>query len=291
MARLSTLAHLAASAAVGLAALSAFAQQPQTPGAEAAETERINRILAQLRGENPAPRTDIPALLKEAEADPAIAAVLNDRTRSTDSRLRDKPRHTALILKAADARPGMRVLDVGSGGGYLALLFSTLVGEKGHVDIHNTPDWINQFPSMDPDIQKQRIARPNIGWLTARWTGIEGPPDSYDIIVMGQVYHDVFLEGEDLDVMNQHLFDMLKPGGRIVIEDHDALETMHLAQQVGLHRISHGDVAAQLIRAGFVVKDMILIESSYDDRRFNVFRPGVRGRTDRFIATFEKPKP
>jgi predicted methyltransferase len=36
---------------------------------------------------------------------------------------------------------------------------------------------------------------------------------------------------------------------------------------------------------------MILIDSSYDDRRFNVFRPGVRGRTDRFIATFEKPKP
>ena len=35
---------------------------------------------------------------------------------------------------------------------------------------------------------------------------------------------------------------------------------------------------------------MILIESSYDDRRFNVFRPGVRGRTDRFIATFDKPK-
>ena len=34
----------------------------------------------------------------------------------------------------------------------------------------------------------------------------------------------------------------------------------------------------------------VLIDSSYDDRRFNVVRPGVRGRTDRFIATFEKPK-
>ena len=126
-----------------------------------------------------------------------------------------------------------------------------------------------------------------IGW---RWTDIEGPPGSYDLIVLGQVYHDVFLEGESFDLMNARLFDMLKPGGRIVIEDHDAIETMHLAQQVGLHRISHGDVTGQLIRAGFVLKDMILIESSYDDRRFNVFRPGVRGRTDRFIATFEKPE-
>jgi predicted methyltransferase len=239
----------------------------------------------------PQPRTDIPVLMKEAEADPAVAAILADRTRSMDSRLRDKGRYTALILKAANAKPGERVLDVGSGGGYLALLFSSLVGEKGHVDIHNTPGWINQFPSMDPAFQKQRITRPNIGWLTTSWTGIEGPPGSYDLIVMGQVYHDVFLEGESFDVMNARLFDMLKPGGRIVIEDHDAIETMHLAQQVGLHRISHGDVTGQLLRAGFVLKDMILIDSSYDDRRFNVFRPGVRGRTDRFIATFEKPKP
>jgi predicted methyltransferase len=237
----------------------------------------------------PESRTDVPAHLKEAEADPAIAAVLADRTRSTDSRLRDEPRMTALILKAAEAKPGERVLDVGAGGGYLALLFSSLVGETGHVDIHNTPGWINQFPSMDPEVQRQRIQRPNIGWLTTRWTDIHGPPGSFDLIVMGQVYHDVPLEGENPDVMNARLYDMLKSGGRIVIEDHDADETMHLARQVGLHRISHGDVTGQLLRAGFVLKEMILIDSNFDDRRFNVFRPGVRGRTDRFIATFEKP--
>src|SRR5262245_35325933 len=102
----------------------------------------------------PTPRTDITALSKEPKADPAIAAVLADRTRPVDSRLRDDRRNVELILKAADAKPGMRVLDVGSGGGYLALLFASLVGEKGHVDIHNTPGWINQFPSMDPDFQK-----------------------------------------------------------------------------------------------------------------------------------------
>ncbi len=238
----------------------------------------------------PQPRTDLPALLRKAEADPAIAALLNDRSRSVESRLRDAPRHTALILKAADAKPGMRVLDVGAGGGYLALLFSSLVGETGHVDIHNTPGWINQFPGMDPEVQKRRITRDNVGWLTTRWTELDGPPQSYDIVVMGQVYHDVFLEGESPDIMNQRLFAMLKPGGRVVIEDHDAIETMHLAQQANLHRISHGDVTGQMLRAGLVLKDMILIESSYDDRRFNVFRPGVRGRTDRFIATFEKPR-
>jgi predicted methyltransferase len=235
------------------------------------------------------PRTNVAELVKEAGADPAIKAAFAARDRVVESRLADASRHTALILKAAEAKPGMRVLDVGSGSGYLALLFSSLVGEKGRVDIHNTPGWINQFPSMDPDAQKMRIKRANLGWITEPWNGIAGAPNSYDIIVLGQVYHDVGLEGGDYAALDKRLFELLKPGGRVVIEDHDAIPEMHFAQQLNLHRISHGDVQGLMLRAGFAMTDMILIESLYDDRRFNVFRPGVRGRTDRFIATFVKP--
>jgi len=239
--------------------------------------------------QTPAPRTDIAALLKDAKADPAIKSALATKDRSVDARVRDEGRMVELILKAADARPGQRVLDVGSGGGYLALLFSSLVGEKGHVDIHNTPGWINQFPSMDPSVQKARIKRANIGWITEPWNGIPGEPNSYDIIVLGQVYHDVGLEAGDYAALDKRFFELLKPGGRVVIEDHDAIPEMYFAQQLNLHRISHGDVEGLMLRAGFAMTDMILIESQYDDRRFNVFRPGVRGRTDRFIATFVKP--
>jgi len=234
-------------------------------------------------------QADIPALRKEAKADPAIKAALDDKARTMDARLEDDGRMVEIILKAIDAKPGERAIDIGSGSGYLALLVSSMVGPKGHVDMHNTPGWINQFPTMEPDRQKIRIKQPNIGWVTTTWTDISGAPDSYDIIVMGQVYHDVFLEGESNDAMNEKLFAMLKPGGRVVVEDHDAIETMPLAQQVGLHRISHGDVTGQMIRAGFTLKTMTLLESTHDDRRFNVFRPGVRGRTDRFVAVFEKP--
>jgi hypothetical protein len=51
--------------------------------------------------------------------------------------------------------PATRVLDVGSGGGYLAIRSSLeLVGPAGHVDIHNTPGWIAQFPAWTRTVQK-----------------------------------------------------------------------------------------------------------------------------------------
>lgn len=238
--------------------------------------------------ETPDPRTDIAALRKDAKADPAIRKALADKSRSMDSRLRDDGRMVDLILRAADAHPGDRALDIASGGGYLALLLSALVGETGHVDLHNTPGWIAQFPSMEPERQQQAITRANIGWLTLPWNDLDAPPGSYDVIMLGQVYHDIVLEGGDFEGLNRRLFAMLKPGGRVVVDDHDAIPEMYLGQQVGLHRISHGDVTGQFLRAGFALKEMVLIDSPYDDRKFNVFWPTVRGRTDRFIAVFEK---
>lgn len=239
------------------------------------------------------PRTDVLELRRQAAADPAIKAALANKARPLESRLRDEGRMVDLILKQANAKPGERVLDVGSGGGYLARLFATLVGgpsgTAGHVDIHNTPGWIVQFPSMDPDVQRSAIKQPNIGWITTSWNELDAPADAYDLIMLGQVYHDIILESGDFEALNQRFFRMLKPGGRLVIEDHDAIETMSLGEQVYLHRISHGDVTGQLLSAGFRQTDMILMKSGHDDRRFNVFRPTLRGRTDRFIAVFEKP--
>jgi predicted methyltransferase len=241
-----------------------------------------------------APRTNYAELQKTAAADPAIRKAFGAQGRSVEAQLRDDSRATALILSQTGAKPGMRVLDIGSGGGYLATLLATMVGDTGpnagHVDIHNTPGWINQFPSMDPAVQKARIKRANIGYVTTRWNDIpREPAAAYDIIIMGQVFHDVGVEGESYDVLAHTIYDLLKPGGRLVIEDHDAIASMAPAQQVNLHRISHELTQEMIESAGLKLSDLILIDSKYDDRRFNVFRPGVRGRTDRFIATFVKP--
>ena len=222
-----------------------------------------------------------------------IDRALKAPDRSMEHRLRDENRQVRRIIETAwptlQPLTGARVLDVASGGGYLAMIYSTLVGPGGHVDMHNTPGWIAQFPSMEPERQRDWIKRENIGWVTLPWNDLDAPDRSYDLILMGQVYHDIVLEGGDVETLNRRLFDMLTPGGRVVVEDHDAIETMPLIEQVNLHRISKGDVTGHFLRAGFRQVDVAEIESRYDTRKMNVFWPTVRGRTDRFIAVFEKP--
>jgi|JI9StandDraft_2_1071091.scaffolds.fasta_scaffold03481_8 predicted methyltransferase len=228
-------------------------------------------------------KLELPQLLQKA---------LRADDRSMEHRLRDENRQVRKIIETAwpteRVVAGSRVLDVASGGGYLAIIFSSLVGEGGHVDIHNTPGWIAQFPGMDPDMQRNWIKRPNIGWVTAGWNDLDAPDGSYDFILLGQVYHDVVFEGGDFEALNERFFDMLSPGGRVIIEDHDAIETMPLMQQANLHRISHGDVIGDFLAAGFRQVAFEEIESRYDDRKMNVFWPNVRGRTDRYILVFEK---
>ncbi len=240
--------------------------------------------------ETPTPRTDLEQLRKEARAERPIRAAVAAADRSLSERLRDESTDIEIILKASKARAGDHVLDVASGGGYLAVAFSHLGGAKGHVDLHNTPGWIAQVTLMEPDVQKKALTQPNISWVTVPWNDLTAPDNTYDVILLGRVYHDVIYEGGDFIDMTHRFYRMLKPGGHIMVEDHDADEHMHLMEQATLHRVSHGDAIAHFTRAGFKATDLILIDSKYDDRRWNVFRPGVKGRTDHYIAVFEKPK-
>lgn len=232
-------------------------------------------------------------LMERLDRAQRIDKALKAPDRSMEHRLRDENRQVQKIIETAwptlAPLTGNRVLDVASGGGYLAMIYSTLVGPNGHVDIHNTPGWIAQFPGMDPERQRGWIKRENIGWVSLPWHELDAPDQSYDLILLGQVYHDIILEGGDAAAMNKRFFDMLTPGGRVVIEDHDAIETMPLVQQVNLHRISKGDVIGQFLATGFRQAGEAEIESQYDNRKMNVFWPAVRGRTDRFILVFEKP--
>ncbi len=237
----------------------------------------------------PAPRTDVAALRREAMSDRAVRVAIGDLSRSTEALLKDQRRDAAIILKASRAKAGDRVLDIGSGNAYLALLFSTLVGSEGHVDIHNTPSWVAQSRRMSETIQRKWIKRPNVGWMMTSWNEVKAPTGTYDVVILGRIFHEILLEGGDVERVRQHIFDMVKPGGYVMVEDHNIDPAVPIQRQVFLHRVSHEYTAKQFMAAGFDMTELILFESALDDQRFNVTWPGVRGRTAHYIAVFQKP--
>ena len=105
---------------------------------------------------------------------------------------------TQIAPEASRAKAGDRVLDIGSGNAYLALLFSTLVGPNGHVDIHNTPSWIAQSRRLSETVQRKWIKRPNVGWMMKSWNEVKAPDGTYDVVILGRIFHEILLEAGDL---------------------------------------------------------------------------------------------
>ena len=60
-------------------------------------------------------------------------------------------------------------------------------------------DGSRSFRRWKSSASRRIIKKPNVGWLTLPWNDLDAPAGSYDVIVLGQVYHDVILEGGDYE--------------------------------------------------------------------------------------------
>jgi predicted methyltransferase len=75
-----------------------------------------------------------------AQAAPDYLALLAAPDRSDADRQADKRRDPVPFLTFADVRPGMKVLDMGAGGGYSTELMARAVAPNGVVYSQNPPD-------------------------------------------------------------------------------------------------------------------------------------------------------
>jgi predicted methyltransferase len=110
---------------------------------------------------------------------------------------------------------------------------------------------------------------------------------------MGEEYHDFTIPrfGVDVAAMNRRVFEVLKPGGLYVILDHQAADGAGISVAGSLHRIEAADLRRQVEAAGFIYEgESNAVRVPGDDHTLSVFDPSIRGRTDRFVYRFRKPR-
>ncbi|HEY6049387.1 MAG TPA: methyltransferase [Sphingomicrobium sp.] len=226
-----------------------------------------------------------------------LAAAVASPDRSADNVKLDEGRKPAQVLQFLGLKPGMHVLDLFGGNAYWAEIMAPVVGPKGH-DTVWTP---TQFYS---DKVKQSFGafaakHPNVSSVVSPFEAPELPKNYADFVILNDNYHDTYWQSEkykiprmDPDAFLKAVYAAMKPGAVIGVIDHIANPNSDARATVEkFHRIDPNVVKADFKRAGFVfVKSSNLLRNPADDHSLLVFDPKVRGKTDRFIFEFKKPR-
>jgi len=230
---------------------------------------------------------------------PQITAAVADAARPDADKAKDESRKPAELIAFMGVKPGMTVVDVWPGSGYWSRLFSRVVGPTGKVYAY-VPAEIVDMKSKPFDTAKAMAAEPgNQGNVEAMSDPLASPPPpsfagKLDVVWIFENYHDLynpFMKGADVAAFNRAIYTMLKPGGVFVIGDHAAPAGSGLTTTNTTHRIDPEAVKAELAKAGFkYVGETKVLANPDDPKTDGVFKDTIRGKTDRFVFKFVKPR-
>ncbi|MBI3770430.1 MAG: class I SAM-dependent methyltransferase [Deltaproteobacteria bacterium] len=223
-----------------------------------------------------------------------LRAIVDAPDRSADDRALDGGRHPAELLAFIGAGPGMRIAELGAGGGYTTELLARAVGPTGTVYGQNSRFILERFAEKP---WSARLAKP----VTRNVVRVDRPfddplpPEVHDLdaVVMVLFYHDTVWMGVDRDAMSRAVFRALKPGGTFVIVDHSGTPGSDARETQTLHRIEEHVVRDEVSRAGFrLAREAAFLRNPEDTRDWSASPSAAgarRGTTDRFVLAFVKP--
>jgi predicted methyltransferase len=222
-------------------------------------------------------------------------SIANAADRDDADKKLDGGRHPAEFLSFLALRPGMRVAELGAGGGYTTELLARAVAPKGKV-------WAQNSAGLLKFVAKpwaERMGKPVLKKVVVRVDrefDAPLPPDAKDLdtVVSVLIYHDTAWLGVDRAKMNKAVFAALKPGGQYVIVDHSAAEGHGVNDAKTLHRIEEATVTQEVERAGFRrAGNADFLRNTGDARNWNDAPDAAgdkRGTSDRFVLKFIKPQ-
>jgi predicted methyltransferase len=219
---------------------------------------------------------------------PDYAAIVAAPDRSEADRLNDQRRKPAELFGFTEARPGMKVLDMGAGGGYSTEMLARIVAPNGVVYSQSPagmfPGAIKAYEARAKSPAMKNAVRVERPFEDPLPPGVAG----LDLITFFFFYHDTVHLGVDRAQMNRRLFAALKPGGLIVVADHSARPGDGVNVAKSLHRIEESVLRRELEAAGFrFVAEGRFLRNPDDPRTEPVAKPKVPN--DEFVLKFRKP--
>jgi predicted methyltransferase len=228
-----------------------------------------------------------------AAGDDSLASRLASGTRSEADKQRDADRRPSDVIAFLGVEPGMTVIDLIAAGGWYSEVLSVAVGEKGTVYAQN-PAYVLQLREgvNDKDLTARLAGDrlPNVKRIDRELaeTGIE--PGTLDLALTALNFHDIYNArgAEAAQAFFVAVGKLLKPGGVLGLIDHAGGAAG--ADDEKLHRIDEKLVISSAKAAGFeIVATSDVLRHPEDDRTRQVFEPGLRGNTDRFVLKLRKP--
>ena len=238
-----------------------------------------------------------PLSAKPAAQPSAIAAAVASPDRSADNVKLDESRKPAEVLKFLGLRSGMRVADPFGGNFYWAEITGRAVGPHGHVTVWQPQQFYTQ--KTYDTYQAVQAKEPNV-WL--RMSPMESPDipaGKYDFMLINMDYHDIYWENAKRGIPRMDpgewlktIYAAMKPGATVGVIDHVANPNDDTRATVEkYHRIDPNVVKADFKRAGFqLVATSDMLRNPADPHDVLVFDPSIRGKTDRFVLKFRKPR-
>jgi predicted methyltransferase len=228
---------------------------------------------------------------------PVERAVADTGARTADNVALDVNRKPAELLSFFGLKRGMQVLDLFGGNGYWAEIIAPTIGPRGRVTVWQPAQFYNEErrTSFVNGAGKNR----NVQLISSPFEAPDLLANSYDFALINLDYHDVYWQNAERGIPRmdpqawlQRLYVAMKPGGIVGVVDHVAPVGADPRQSVEkLHRIDPAVIRADFEKAGFVLEDQSeMLRNPADDHSLSVFDKAIRGKTDRAVFKFRKPK-
>jgi len=225
------------------------------------------------------------------------AAVADTANRTPDNVKLDEGRKPAELLQFFGLRQGMQVLDMFGANKYWSEIMAPAIGPKGHITVWQPTQFLTE--KNRPPFEEFAAKHPTVSLISSPFEAPDLPKGKFDFALINLDYHDVYWENAqrkivrmDPDTWLKTLYTAMKPGGIVGVVDHVAIPNSDTRATVEkLHRIDPKVLEADFKRAGFVVAGTSdMLRNPADDHSLLVFDPKIRGKTDRAVFKFKKPR-